>query len=134
MSDRSDTSPAPRVERPDIPAEYGVSRTTERVDWAHVEDRLGAARVYWIATVGAGGRPRVRPVDGMYVDGTLYVGGTRRRGGSRSLPPIPTSPSTLTAPTMSSSSMATRRSWRASATSSPHVSRRRPRRSIRSTG
>ena len=77
MPDR--TAPAtagPRVDRPEIPAEYGVSRTTERVDWAHVEERLGAARVYWIATVGAGGRPRVRPVDGMYVDGVLYVGGS----------------------------------------------------------
>jgi nitroimidazol reductase NimA-like FMN-containing flavoprotein (pyridoxamine 5'-phosphate oxidase superfamily) len=70
--------PAPRVDRPEIPSEYGVARATEHVPWSHVEDRLAAARVYWIATVGSGGRPRVRPVDGLYVDGVLYVGGSPR--------------------------------------------------------
>jgi nitroimidazol reductase NimA-like FMN-containing flavoprotein (pyridoxamine 5'-phosphate oxidase superfamily) len=64
------------VDRPEIPAEYGIAKATDHVDWAHVEERLTADRVYWIATVGAGGRPRVRPVDGMYVDGVLYVGGS----------------------------------------------------------
>lgn len=67
---------APRVDRPEIPAEYGIGNATGHVDWAHVEERLTEARVYWIATVGAGGRPRVRPVDGLYVDGVLYVGGS----------------------------------------------------------
>jgi len=66
----------PRVDRPEIPAEYGIARATGHVDWRHVEERLERARVYWIATVGAGGRPRVRPVDGMYVDGVIYVGGS----------------------------------------------------------
>jgi hypothetical protein len=66
----------PRVDRPEIPAEYGIGKATAHVDWSHVEERLTSARVYWIATVGAGGRPRVRPVDGMYVDGVVYVGGS----------------------------------------------------------
>jgi nitroimidazol reductase NimA-like FMN-containing flavoprotein (pyridoxamine 5'-phosphate oxidase superfamily) len=66
----------PRVDRPEIPAEYGIARATGHVDWRHVEERLERARVYWIATVGAGGRPRVRPVDGMYVDGVIYIGGS----------------------------------------------------------
>jgi len=66
----------PRVDRPEIPAEYGVAKATAWVDWAHVEERLNAARVYWIATIGPTGRPRVRPVDGLYVDGVLYVGGS----------------------------------------------------------
>ena len=66
----------PRVDRPEIPAAYGVGRATEHVDWNHVEERLTEARVYWIATVGSGGRPRVRPVDGMFVDGVIYVGGS----------------------------------------------------------
>jgi nitroimidazol reductase NimA-like FMN-containing flavoprotein (pyridoxamine 5'-phosphate oxidase superfamily) len=65
----------PRVDRPEIPAEYGVGKATEHVDWGHVEERLNADRVYWIATVGPTGRPRVRPVDGMYVDGVIYLGG-----------------------------------------------------------
>ena len=66
----------PRVDRPAIPAEYGVAKATEFVEWSHVEDRLANDRVYWIATVASGGRPRIRPVDGMYLDGTIYVGGS----------------------------------------------------------
>ena len=66
----------PRVDRPEIPREYGTWKATEHVEWGHVEDRLTADRVYWIATVGQGGRPRVRPIDGVYVDGAVYVGGS----------------------------------------------------------
>jgi len=66
----------PRIDRPEIPAEYGTSKATEHVEWGHVEDRLTTDRVYWIATVGPGGRPRVRPIDGVYVDGVIYVGGS----------------------------------------------------------
>jgi nitroimidazol reductase NimA-like FMN-containing flavoprotein (pyridoxamine 5'-phosphate oxidase superfamily) len=68
----------PRIDRPGIPKEYGTAKATEFVEWARVEDRLGADRVYWIATVGQGGRPRVRPVDGTYVEGLIYVGGSHR--------------------------------------------------------
>ena len=66
----------PRIDRPEIPAEYGVAKATDWVEWGHVEERLTAARVYWVATVGPTGRPRVRPLDGLYVDGVLYVGGS----------------------------------------------------------
>ena len=66
----------PRIDRPEIPAEYGVAKATDWVEWSHVEERLTAARVYWVATVGSTGRPRVRPLDGLYVDGVLYVGGS----------------------------------------------------------
>ena len=65
----------PRVDRPEIPAEYGIGNATETVEWNHVEERLNADRVYWIATVGPTARPRVRPVDGMYLEGVIYVGG-----------------------------------------------------------
>jgi nitroimidazol reductase NimA-like FMN-containing flavoprotein (pyridoxamine 5'-phosphate oxidase superfamily) len=70
------SKPIPRVDRPGIPAVYGVSKATEFVEWSHVEERLVADRVCWIATVGGDGRPRVRPVDGVYVDGAIYVGGS----------------------------------------------------------
>ena len=66
----------PRVDRPEIPAEYGTSKATEHVAWAHVEERLTTDRVYWVATVGQGGRPRVRPIDALYLDGVIYVGGS----------------------------------------------------------
>jgi len=65
-----------RIDRPEIPAEYGTSKATEHVDWARVEERLGSDRVFWIATVGSGGRPRVRPIDALYLDGVIYVGGS----------------------------------------------------------
>ena len=66
----------PRVDRPAIPAEYGITRAHGHVDWHHVEERLEADRVYWIATVGPGGRPRVRPIDGLYLDRMIWVGGS----------------------------------------------------------
>ena len=65
-----------RIDRPEIPAEYGTSKATEHVDWARVEERLDRDRVFWIATVGSGGRPRVRPIDALYLDGVIYVGGS----------------------------------------------------------
>ena len=68
----------PLVDRPEIPAEYGTSKATEHVDWSHLEDRLATERVYWVATVGEGGRPRVRPIDGLYLDGVIYVGGSHQ--------------------------------------------------------
>jgi hypothetical protein len=66
----------PRVDRPAIPAEYGVGGATEYVAWSHVEERLTSDRVVWLATVSASGRPRLRPVDALYVDGSLWVGGS----------------------------------------------------------
>ena len=83
MPDRA--AAGPRVDRPDIPPEYGVAKAKAFVDWAHVEERLTAARAYWIATVSSTGRPRVRPVDGMYVDGRLFVGGSPETGWVREL-------------------------------------------------
>ncbi len=71
------TTLAPIADRPRIPTEYGIPRSTKGLlDWAHLDDRLRAATVYWIATSGPGGVPRVRPVDGLWHDGVLYVGGS----------------------------------------------------------
>jgi hypothetical protein len=67
----------PIIDRPGIPAEYGVATASAGLlPWSHVVERLTDARVYWIATSGRGGRPRVRPIDGTFVDGVLYVGGS----------------------------------------------------------
>jgi nitroimidazol reductase NimA-like FMN-containing flavoprotein (pyridoxamine 5'-phosphate oxidase superfamily) len=70
------TPPEPHVDRPGIPASYGTARASTYVEWGHVEERLRADRVYWLAAVGSDGRPRVRPVDAVYLDGTIYVGGS----------------------------------------------------------
>ena len=66
----------PRRDRPAIPAEYGTSKAKAFVEWSHIEDRLTRDRVYWVATAGPDGRPRVRPVDGLYLDRVIYVGGS----------------------------------------------------------
>lgn len=73
---RSDIRRPTRIDRPSIPAEYEAGRGDEYVSWDHVEDRLTRDRVVWVATVSNHGRPRVRPVDCLYVDGHLWVGGS----------------------------------------------------------
>jgi hypothetical protein len=76
MAETSRSAVAPRIDRPEIPAEYGITKANEHIDWSRVEERLTRDRVYWIATVGRGGRPRVRPIDGLYLEGVIYVGGS----------------------------------------------------------
>jgi hypothetical protein len=67
----------PVVDRPAIPAEYGIKKSSKDfVDWSHVERRLEESRVYWVATAGPGCQPHVRPIDGLYVDGVIYIGGS----------------------------------------------------------
>jgi general stress protein 26 len=44
--------------------------------WSWVEQRLERAGNYWVGTVGPGGAPHVRPVDGVWVDGALCFGGS----------------------------------------------------------
>lgn len=67
----------PIADRPAIPAEYSAPNDrTSLLPWSHVVGRLSAAPVYWLAPVGRGGRPRIRPLDGAFLDGALYVGGS----------------------------------------------------------
>jgi general stress protein 26 len=67
----------PTADRPRIPSEYGIPTTTkDLLAWSHLDERLAAATVYWLATSGPGGVPRVRPVDGLWHDAVLYVGGS----------------------------------------------------------
>ena len=76
---RTATLPArrPIAERPRIPTEYGMPESPEGLmAWEHVDERLREAKVYWVGTASADGRPAVRPVDGLWVDGALYLGGS----------------------------------------------------------
>ena len=80
------TTPSPTVDRPRMPRAYGVpSNTKGLMSWSRVESRLTEAKVYWVATAGPDGQPRVRPVDGIYVDGTIYVGGSPETRWTRDL-------------------------------------------------
>lgn len=71
--------PAPTVtaDRPVIPADYGIpADDIGLLPWSHLDARLAAATVYWIATATVDAIPHVRPVDGLWLDGRLYVGGS----------------------------------------------------------
>lgn len=59
-----------------FPSDYGDPTASDLRDWAEIEERLRGALNYWLATISADGRPHVRPVDGVWVDGTLCFGGS----------------------------------------------------------
>ncbi len=65
------------AERPQIPEVYGVpSDADDLVAWSYVEERLVAAKHYWLATVTPRGLPHTRPIDGFWLDDALYFGGS----------------------------------------------------------
>ena len=67
----------PTVDRPGIPRAYGVATgTAGMLSWQTVEAQLAEAKLFWVATSTADGRPRVRPVDGTWFEGRIYVGGS----------------------------------------------------------
>jgi uncharacterized pyridoxamine 5'-phosphate oxidase family protein len=72
------TAPAPTASAARFPNEYGQTPETRArlLDWTAVAERIAAARNYWLATTGADGRPHLRPVDGVFVDGALCFGGS----------------------------------------------------------
>ena len=86
MTDDPAAAAPTTADRPRIPRDYGVpSNTKGLLPWSRVAARLTEAKVYWVATAGPGGQPRVRPVDGIYVDGTIYVGGSLETRWARDL-------------------------------------------------
>jgi nitroimidazol reductase NimA-like FMN-containing flavoprotein (pyridoxamine 5'-phosphate oxidase superfamily) len=76
-----------RAERPYIAhPEYGVPEDTETlVAWEEVAERFRAEPTYWIGTSGPDGTPHVRPVWGVFVDGTICFGGGPETRWSRNL-------------------------------------------------
>jgi pyridoxamine 5'-phosphate oxidase-like protein len=60
-----------------FPPEYGAPGGPESLrSWRDIEPHLRAAANYWVTTIGPGGRPHARPVDGVWVDGALCFGGS----------------------------------------------------------
>jgi hypothetical protein len=63
--------------RPWLPADYGVPQDPDGLlAWEFVDDRLRAARIYWISTVGPRNVPHTRPINAVWVDGALCFGGS----------------------------------------------------------
>ncbi|MCW2804088.1 MAG: hypothetical protein QOF52_3387 [Propionibacteriaceae bacterium] len=56
-----------------LPQPYGAP--TRVLTWQEVEQKLAAAKTYWLATTRHDGRPHTVPVDGIWQDGALYFGG-----------------------------------------------------------
>jgi nitroimidazol reductase NimA-like FMN-containing flavoprotein (pyridoxamine 5'-phosphate oxidase superfamily) len=54
--------------RPDMPEGYLGDAP---LPWKWAEEQLVDARNYWITTIGASGRPHVRPVWGVWLDDTV---------------------------------------------------------------
>jgi nitroimidazol reductase NimA-like FMN-containing flavoprotein (pyridoxamine 5'-phosphate oxidase superfamily) len=58
------------------PLGYGFpTNTLQLLPWSFAEERLQAARNYWLATVRPSGSPHVTPLWGVWVDRCLYVDG-----------------------------------------------------------
>ena len=68
----------PAAHAAQFPTEYGqtAESTAETLPWTEVAERISAARNYWLATTTGDGRPHLRPVDGVFVDGALCFGGS----------------------------------------------------------
>lgn len=76
MQDSVPGTHPPTASRPSLPAAYGVPiDQVGLLEWRHADERLTAARTYWLITASAGGEPHARPVDGVWWAGRLYFGG-----------------------------------------------------------
>ncbi len=60
--------PEPTGGRPQMPEGY---LDAAPLPWRWAEEQLHDARNYWVTTIGASGRPHVRPVGGVWLDGPV---------------------------------------------------------------
>ncbi len=77
---------SPLRDRPVLPDGYGIPTATEGLlTWAEVEQRLIAARHYWLATVRPDGTPHVVPRWGVWLDGRFFYDGAPTTRHARNL-------------------------------------------------
>lgn len=75
----------PVADRPFMPG-YGVpTEGGERLPFSYAEQRLTEARIYWVSTVGVGGRPHLMPVWAVWLDGTAQFSTGRESRKTRNL-------------------------------------------------
>jgi hypothetical protein len=65
----------PKVTRPKFPEGY-VDNPISEVPWEYIEEKLTAAKHYWMCSVRPNGRPHVVPRWAVYLDGKLYYDGS----------------------------------------------------------
>lgn len=83
----SERSGAPRADRPHMPG-YGIGGAeagSGLLPWSWAVERLTRSTFFWLATVGAGGRPHVMPVWAVWMDGALWFSSGLRARKSRNL-------------------------------------------------
>jgi len=67
---------------------YGIldaGQGTGLLPWSWARERLERSHDYWVATVGADGRPHVMPVWGVWVDDALWFSSSRASRKARNL-------------------------------------------------
>jgi nitroimidazol reductase NimA-like FMN-containing flavoprotein (pyridoxamine 5'-phosphate oxidase superfamily) len=67
----------PVADRPGMPEGYLEGAP---LPWKWAEEQLADARSYWVTTIGPRGRPHVRPVWGVWLDGTIQFSTGARHG------------------------------------------------------
>jgi Pyridoxamine 5'-phosphate oxidase len=73
---------------------------TAPIDWDEAGQLFAAERSYWVATTSDDGRPHVRPVLAVWVDGRVYSTTTPAARKGRNLTSRPSAALTARAPTM----------------------------------
>jgi hypothetical protein len=83
-SKRRASSPQPG--RPGLPASYGIARSPEGLlEWDFVEQRVRAARNYWVVTSAGDGTPHAMPVWGLWSEGAFYFSTDARSRKARNI-------------------------------------------------
>src|ERR687894_1318365 len=85
MANQGSPDVRPMPSRPYVPG-YGIpSNSRGMLPWSFVEERMSAARNYWVATVLPTGRPHLTPVWGLWVEGIFYFGSEAQTRKARNL-------------------------------------------------
>ena len=65
----------PQATRPHFPEGY-LENPKGMVPWSHVEQRLTAAKNYWVCSVRPNSKPHAIPIWAVWVDGCIYFDGS----------------------------------------------------------
>ena len=78
------THRTPTPSRPNVPETYGIPAELDDggVPWSLIDEKLAAARNYWVASTRPDGRPHAMPVWGIWLEGAFVFStdGASRKG------------------------------------------------------